>query len=210
MASSKNLKMVAYNTLKRKIMLNELEPNEYLEEKKLCEMLNISRTPIREAISMLEWEQFVQVIPNKGIFVSDISIRMIKELFQVRHMFEPEAARLALPNLDADMLMEYRHRFLDGLERKDYATLHQMDYDFHNDINAACSNKYLTRILNNISDQFQRVRTMSFYTAERTENGAREHLELIHLMLQNESEEVARLMQKHISSTETYFFKSLI
>lgn len=210
MASGKNLKMVAYNTLKHKIMSNELQPNEYLEEKRLCEMLNISRTPIREAISMLEWEQFVQVIPNKGVFVSDISVRMIKELFQVRHMFEPQAVRLAVPNLDPDMLIEYRKRFLDGLEKKDYTTLHMMDYGFHNDINAACGNKYLIRILNNISDQFQRVRTMSFFTVERTENGAHEHLELINLLLRNESEEAVQLMQKHISSTETYFFKSLI
>lgn len=202
--------MTAYTTLKRKIMFNELQPNEYLEEKKLCEMLQISRTPIREAISMLEFEQFVQVIPNKGIFVSDLSIRMVKELFQARHLIEPMVLQLAMPNLDVEMLIAYRRRFKEKLEEKDWQTLHLMDYDFHNDINAGCNNAYLTHMIQSISDHFQRVRTTDFFTAERTENGAREHLELINLMLRSDTDAAMKLLQKHISSTEMFFFQSII
>ena len=209
MANSKNLKMKAYTILKQQILSNELKPGEYLEEKKLCEMLSISRTPIREAISKLEWENLVQIIPNKGIFVTTLSIRTAKEIFQVRHLLETIILRLSIPNLDPDMLMHYKHSFLELLEKKDYVALHLMDYQFHNDINACCGNTQFVRIMANISDQFQRVRTQEFYRVERTENGAREHIELIDLMLHNKTEEAVQLLEKHISSTEKFFFQSL-
>ena len=61
LSNNKNLKMTAYTELKRRILRNELKPNEYLEEKQLCEMLGISRTPLREALSQLEREQLVGV-----------------------------------------------------------------------------------------------------------------------------------------------------
>lgn len=210
MANSKNFKLIAYNTLKQKILTNELKPNEYLEEKKLCEMIGMSRTPIREAISLLAQENLVQIIQNKGIFVSEISIQSVRELFEVRHLIEPLVLEKAFPNLDFDRLIEFRGKFSEYLETKDYPYLHQIDYEFHNYITSCCKNSYLNKIMNNISDQFQRVRTQDFYSKERTENGAREHLELIDMFLQGDCGQALKALQKHIGNTEKYYFQSLL
>ena len=163
LSNNKNLKMTAYTELKRRILRNELKPNEYLEEKQLCEMLGISRTPLREALSQLEREQLVVIVPTKGTFVADMSVKTAKDIFQMRHILEPIALRMAMPNLNPDLLLDYRRRFVSNLEKKDYATLHQMDYEFHNDINKRCGNDYMIRVLSNLSDQFQRIRTQDFF-----------------------------------------------
>ena len=143
MANSKNYKLQVYQALKEKILSNEFGPNQYLEEKKLCEMMGVSRTPIREAINLLAQENLVQVIPNKGIFVTDISIQSVRELFDARAMIEPLVLQRALPNLDFDKILEFKQRTLDALERSDYSALHWLDYEFHNYINSCCRNSYM-------------------------------------------------------------------
>ena len=89
MSKKEPLKNIAYDKLKSMILNNEFAPNTYLDEKSLCELLSISRTPIREAINKLEYEDLVQTIPQKGIFVTDFSIQSVYELFQARKEIEP-------------------------------------------------------------------------------------------------------------------------
>ena len=97
-----------------------------------------------------------------------MSVKTAKDIFQMRHILEPIALRMAIPNLDPDLLLDYRRRFVSNLEKEDYAVLHQMDYEFHNDINKRCGNDYMIRVLSNLSDQFQRIRTQDFFTKDRT------------------------------------------
>lgn len=210
MANSKNLKLKAYTILKKKILTNELKPNEYLEEKMLCEMLGISRTPIREAISLLVQDNLIQVIPRKGIFVTGITIQSTRDLFEARHLLEPTILKLSFQNMNFDILIEFKDKFIHALEIKDYALLHQLDYEFHNYITSCCRNSFLIKVMNNLSDNFQRVRTQEFYSETRTENGAKEHLELIELFIQGDLEKATELLHTHISNTESYYFRSIV
>lgn len=210
MSNQKNYKMQAYNAIKQKILSNQFKPNEYLEEKMLCEMLGVSRTPIREAINLLARENLVQVIQNKGVFVTEISIQSVRQLFEARIMLEPMILEKSMPNLDFDVLMRFKHDTMDALDRKDYSCIHTLDYDFHNYINSCCKNAYLIQIMESISDQFQRVRTQDFFSVERTANGAHEHLKLIELFVEGKSAEAKEALCVHISNTQKYYFKSLI
>ena len=88
---SKSLKQLAYETLKRKIVSCEILPGSTLTEDMLCEMLNASRTPVRDAVSRLEQEHLVSIKPKKGIRVNRVSMNSIKELFEVRCLLEPAA-----------------------------------------------------------------------------------------------------------------------
>lgn len=209
MTTKKNLKLEAYAILKQKILTNELKPNEYLEEKMLCEMLGISRTPIREAISLLVQDNLIQVIPRKGIFVTGITVQSSRELFEARHLLEPMILELSFHNLNFDTLIDFKNKFIQALEEKNHSLLHQLDYEFHNYITSCCKNSFLMKVMNNLSDNFQRVRTQEFYSETRTENGAKEHLELIDLFIQGDLEKSLLLLQKHISNTESYYFRSV-
>lgn len=209
-ASNKNLKQTAYTVIKRKILSNELKPNEYLEEKKLCEMLSASRTPIREAINALELENLVTIIPNKGIFVTNISVQSIKELFQARLIMEPIVFHMAAANMDMDRMLDFRLQLEKAITEADYAEMNRLDYEFHNYITSECRNSFLIKAMNSISDNFQRVRTREFYSAERVTNGAREHIEMIDLFIGGQYEEFEKFLKTHISNTANFFYKSLV
>ena len=64
--------------------------------------------------------------------------------------------------------------------------------------------------MGSLSDQFQRVRTQDFFSVERTENGAHEHLRLIEVFVEGNTEKAAELLRQHIISTQKYYFKSLL
>lgn len=205
-----SLKQKVYTILKDKILNNELSEGEYLEEKKISELLGVSRTPLREAINSLENENLVQIIPNKGTFITTLSTQDIKELFQARHIIEPVAFELAFPHLDTEVLLAFKDEFASNIKAKDYKRLHQLDYELHDYINSMCRNQYLIKFLSSISDNFQRVRTQDFYTEDRTLGGADEHLVLINLIIAGQRDEAVAHLEEHISNTEKYYFKSLI
>ena len=210
MNKKSSLKDVAYQILKSKILNNEFAPNAYLDEKSLCAMLNISRTPIREAISKLEYENLVQTISQKGIFFLFLPIQSVTELFQARKMIEPIAMSLCCKNLNKDRLVEFREKTLRYIEVEDIDSLHRLDYDFHNYFFENCSNRHIKKVMSYILDQFQRIRTQDFYPTQRTIRGAKEHIEMINVLLRDEFDRIPEMTLNHISSTETYYYKSLM
>lgn len=210
MASSKNLKNEAYQFLKKKILMNELAPNEYLEEKKICEWTGMSRTPIREAINRLAQEGLVTVIPNKGGFVASLDIQRVRELFEARIELEPMVLKKGFERIDPEVMERFRREFEEGLEKKDYPFLHEKDYEFHNYLNSLCGNEFLVRTMDHLQDLFQMIRTQDFYSRERTENGAREHIQMIDLAGRGDREAMAELLILHIQNTERYYYQSLV
>lgn len=210
MAKREPLKNIAYATLKSKILNNEFPPNTYLEEKALCDLLQISRTPIREAISKLEFENLVQTIPQKGIFVTDFSIQSVAELFQARKLIEPLLLSLSGPVLTKDTLLEFRERTMAAIEAGDIDQLCQIDCRLHNYFNSNCQNQFLAKLVTSIADQYQRVRTQSFYPQERTVEGAKEHIGIIDKLVDEEFTAAQDLLRQHIVNTESYYFKNLL
>mgnify|MGYP002423920665 FL=1 len=104
----KNLKIQAYSILKKKIINCEYRPGSMLNEAQLAEELGFSRTPIREAISILEMEGFIRVVPKKGILVTDILLSDIVQIFQARMEIEPIALKLAGPRIPGEELLKWK------------------------------------------------------------------------------------------------------
>src|SRR5574342_1416920 len=90
----------AYLFLKEMILEGELKSGDRLIERELAERLNISRTPIREALFRLESQGFVKTVPRKGVIVADISEKEIIEVFTILSSLEVLAAKLAVQKLD--------------------------------------------------------------------------------------------------------------
>jgi DNA-binding GntR family transcriptional regulator len=204
------MKDIAYNFIKNKIMNNEFESGQYLEEKYLCDLIGVSRTPIREAINQLAMENFVEVFPNKGIHVTLLDLNKTKELFEARYYLEPLILELAWENLNVDVLAEYEEKTINALNENNTHELNEIDYELHNYINENCKNSFLINIANSLSDQFQRVRTLDFYNADRIVGGAKEHLELIKFVKENKKNKALDYLRIHISNTRKYFFLSFI
>ena len=108
----KSLKEVAYERISEYILTNDLHSGDLLPtEKELTQIAETSRTPVREALTMLEQEGVVEIIPRKGIIITHISFKDVRELFHVREAIEGMAARIAAVNINQERLTEIEEMF---------------------------------------------------------------------------------------------------
>ncbi|MDQ3547245.1 MAG: GntR family transcriptional regulator, partial [Chloroflexota bacterium] len=136
----------AYDELKRLIVSLRIAPGEPLNERTLMTVLNIGRTPLREAIQRLTLEQLVTSLPRRGFFVRELSITELNEMIAARHVIEPPVARLAAPHVSAADIARLREIIAvtrGELERHDHEASMYHDLEFHRTIANACGNRYL-------------------------------------------------------------------
>src|SRR5699024_9514850 len=95
--NEQNAEIIAYEKIKRAIMLKRLLPGQQLAEEWISKNLNMSRTPVRAALKKLQEERLVEIIPRRGAFVYEPSIKEIQDVFDVRLILECFAAKSAAP-----------------------------------------------------------------------------------------------------------------
>ena len=135
--AEKSKKQIAYEMLKEKIITNQLAPGTMLVERQLCEMLNSSRTPIREAIQQLSADGLVTSIPTVGSYVSEIRYEYVIQLYDVREYLEGLAAKLSAINITDSQIQALNRCWLnmnDDIRTKEYDKLFQEDSNFHQNI----------------------------------------------------------------------------
>jgi DNA-binding GntR family transcriptional regulator len=194
-----SLKKFAYNTIKDKIISCVYPPGELLNENLLTAELNISRTPIREALSHLQEEGFVRIMLKKGIMVSNITIADMRQVYQVRVELEPFVVQIAGPQLKQDDLLQFRALFLEQLEDGDMLQRLETDTSFHRYLAMNCNNKYVLQLMNRVLDENKRI-TIFNRNVERVEHSHDEHLKLVDALLTNDYEFSAKVMRQHIEN----------
>ena len=100
------LRDVVFNTLRQEILTGKLKPGEHLREITLANKIGVSRTPVREAIRMLELEGLVKMIPRKGALVADISQKELTDVLEVRNALEQLAIELACQRITTETLLD--------------------------------------------------------------------------------------------------------
>ena len=104
----KNLRDEAYTLIKLRILDSTYEANEVINEQEIAEELNSSRTPVREAIINLAQQGFLQIFPQRGIFVKPFLYNEVLEIFQVRELVEPWSVKEAIGKLTKDEITRVR------------------------------------------------------------------------------------------------------
>lgn len=210
--SKSSLKDQVYQVLLRKILTNELQPGTPLDEMKLCQMLKVSRTPIREALNRLERQNFVEMIPKKGARVSILSLDSMINLFKVRRVVEPALMRIACATIQnrSTELTEFKKRILKSIEAGDRKNLNSIDYEFHAFLYEQSGNSHLMFLMNYITNHSWQIRSQKAETDARILEAAREHIEIIDLLVAGELEKACSLMQQHIQNTEVTFVQNLL
>lgn len=155
------LRDVVFHTLREAILKGELKPGERLMELQLAEKLGVSRTPIREAIRMLELEGLAVTIPRKGAQVAKMTEKDMEDVLQIRRALDELAVGLACDNMTEQKLEEL-HKALLGFEEStktgDVKQIAQTDVAFHEVIYQAADNLKLVNLLNNLREQMYRYR----------------------------------------------------
>lgn len=201
-----NLKEKAYDLIKHKIIDVEFQPGDYLEEKKLSELLSVSRTPIREALARLESELWITSLPRKGMFVTEVDETMLNNIFQARKYFEPVIVRMAFPNLSEIKLKIFKRRFeaYNSLSQEDRDKL---DNDFHLYFLNSVDNVFVQSMMKTTFEHLIRVRKLSFdkRSMERIFTSNDEHIHIINLILDGKKEEATKAFEEHIKNSYIYY-----
>lgn len=200
----------AYSFIKEKILKCEYLPNTFINEKMLQEALECSRTPIREALNMLEQENLLRIIPKKGILISDLSINDISMLYETRLLIEPYIIRTSGHNVPREDLVMFKDLFSCNVEGDDIAQSIEIDDKFHTALWNTCTNTYLVTSLMETNAQNKRIRILSGLSKGRIEKSQDEHLLVIEAMLKEEYDSAAAAMESHLKSAEDEAFKLLV
>lgn len=190
----------AYDRIRRMIVRLDYAPGDVLREDELRQRLGIGRTPIREALQRLAREQFVTVIPRRGMFVSAIDVDDLAMLYETRAVTEPYAARLAAergaPHQWDEMADVIERSLRPGLTPEQ---LLEVDRRCHELIWAAAGNRFLTDTLDALYAQSDRVWHLYLADVYDTRHAVDEHIELLDLLRSGDADACAAAMSAHLS-----------
>ena len=196
------LRDVVFNTLRDAILTGKLVPGERLMENQLAEKLGVSRTPVREALRMLELENLVELVPRKGAQVLDMSEKDIVNILEVRSALEGLATSVACKKMSKEDLQQLKNMEVDfekAVADNDVEHFVDIDEDFHDLIFAATENDKLINIFRNLRIQLYRYRMAQAKNNETSMSTiVAHHRSIIRAIENHDSEEGASIAQGHI------------
>jgi GntR family transcriptional regulator, rspAB operon transcriptional repressor len=209
--AKETLKDKAYQIIKEKIITCQYKPGTLLNEIELVQEVDSSHTPIREALSRLEQENLVKFMPKKGIWVTDIVMSDVRDVYEVRELIEPHIIRRWGCDISKDELKEYMDHCKKSLENtKDEEGKFKLDYILHDMILDQCRNAHLTRTMNQLQDQTRRLRNMTGNRNSRLKYIMEEHIEITKWLLESDYEKAAQAMIYHLQQGKQSSFDLLM
>lgn len=197
------LRDVVFHTLREAILKGDLKPGERLMELQLADKLGVSRTPIREAIRMLQQEGLAVTIPRRGAEVAKMTEKDMEDVLQIREALEILAVRLASEKITEDEIVQLEEKvseFEEALTTGDVKLIAQTDVDFHDIIYNAAENPKLVTMLNNLREQIYRYRVEYLKDAAIYPRLVAEHKEIIRGLKNRDKEFVVGKMKEHMDN----------
>ncbi|MFL1462748.1 GntR family transcriptional regulator [Roseococcus sp. DSY-14] len=198
--------------LRADILSTRLAPGEVISEAMAAERLELGKAPIRAALARLGEEGLVTSVPRRGWVVSLVTIRDIHEVFDLRLMLEPEAARRAAGRVDAEMLQRLDGICAAGYDPTDAASAMaflQANKAFHVAIAELSGNARLARQIARLLDESTRMLVLGLSRRDRTGEMAHEHHALVEALALGRGEEAARLMHGQVAESRTMVVAAL-
>ena len=199
------LKDRVYKNIKSQIILGNIRPDSKLLEKELSEAMGISRGPIREALSKLEKDGFVESNPRKGFTVTNITSQEIKDILEEREVLEQFVIKKAYNNIDQIKLKALENELKEKLSemtkivdssKKIQENHFFLDNKFHNFFTHGCGNKKIIATLGNLQDHIHRLQSF-IYKRSFFEISTREHLEIIAVIKKKDFDLFRKKLNQH-------------
>jgi DNA-binding GntR family transcriptional regulator len=201
----------AYEIIKKRILTNTYKTGEMLSENGLVEDLGMSRSPIRNALVRLSKEGFVQIVPQKGAIVNDMSAEEVRDIFDLRIAVEAHAAqrlpnRLNSKDVEAlqTLLVEQR-KIAEKGNVTDFVTL---DFSFHLYLLKKYGNTKMVAILENLRDRMIQCGIYAARDQQRMRQTIEEHEAILHALINGtDSPSAQLLMETHLNNGKNRFFE---
>ena len=192
-----------FNKIREDILSGKYKENDELKEIAIGEELGVSRTPVREAFRQLELEGLIQIVPNKGAYVTGITIEDVKDIYMIRSKLEGLCAAWACEHITEEQLEEmeeniYLAKF--HAERGHFEQMAELDSRFHEILYESCNSKMLEHLLKDFHQYVQRVRKKTLSTTERGIASNHEHQMIMEAIKAKNATDAERLATVHINN----------
>lgn len=212
--TDKRLALQAYEQILNLVLSGQAKPGMMITERRLAETLNMSRTPIRDALLMLEGEGLLIRQGRSGLQVKQMRIEDYMDALQIRQLLEPEAARLAAGHMPPEMLGALEADLKDLLHsatapdgKPDRGSVRDVDDRLHDGIGEAAGNPQLAQIIRTLRRQTQIFDLRSI--PERFEVTCQEHLDIVTALRDGRADDAADAMRQHLAHVRDSIIKRL-
>lgn len=212
MSSYLPLREVVFRALRDAIVHGEFEPGERLLEVTLANKLGVSRTPVREAIRMLELEGLVVVVPRRGVEVAKITEKDLCDALEIRMALEELAVGLACDRITEEgreKLQEVCVLFKEAVNSKQVPAIVESDEAFHDVIFEAANNSRLVNLAQNLREQVYRYRVEYVRDFDYHDKLVKEHEAITNVVLTGDKELAKQLIRQHIYDQEQTVIKNI-
>ena len=202
----KNLVQQVYQILYESIISLWLKPGQPLREKEICEQIQISRTPVREALLRLADEKLIVILDRSGTYVSRINIEDVRESQFIRESLENATVRYAVRNWNTDLseklslLLEQQKLCVKDDNR---LRLYELDEMFHRTIVEFRFSSRIWKIINNAKAQMDRVRILALPLPRRTAEIVEEHSRIYEALCSGNETQAVEAMTFHLNTVFT-------
>ena len=181
--AGESLRGKVFEKLRNDILRGKYKKGDELVECTIGKEMGVSRTPVREAIRQLELEGLVQLIPNKGAFVTGISSKDVMDMYLIRAKLEGLCAAMAAEHVTEEQLEKMEETILLSdfhVEKGNFEQVCQQDGEFHKLLYEASGSRILAHTLLDFHQYLQRVRMASVRQRKRTQPSTRERISVLY------------------------------
>ena len=190
-----------FHKIREDILSGRYKVKEELREVAIGEEMGVSRTPVREAFRQLELEGLIQIVPNKGAYVTGITAKDVKDIYMMRSLLEGLCARWATENITKEQMEEMEENiFLSEFHASKGHTeqMAELDNRFHEILYEACSSKMLEHALKDYHQYVLRVRKKTLSTETRSNASNAEHKKIMEAIKAGDGDLAEQLANKHM------------
>lgn len=201
-----------YEIIREKILSGELRSGERIFENKISQELGVSRSPIREALRMLEQDEFLE-LTSSGLIINPMNFRDMEEIYQCRMAVEPFAAKLAVTRFNEEDILELQNcvnKAKEYHEKTKLSRVIEANTCFHNLIVKNCGNSRLLSIIDKISSLAILSRVSEFQCYQREDDYLEEHQAVVSALIEGDEDLVENTLRKHIENDLIFYKKKHI
>ncbi|MEY8318565.1 GntR family transcriptional regulator [Oscillospiraceae bacterium 50-58] len=195
-----NLSERAYEQIKDALCKGKIAAGDILSESQLAEELDMSRTPVREALRILASEGWVEIRRGIGAYVKALSSKDMEDLYEVRCLLETLAIKTSVFNISNQEINSLETRFRACLNSSppDPRQFSDLDWELHELIVERCQNNYLKTILRNNYSSMKQYQLLSFEALNDIKESTLQHLNILSLMRQRDVGALADTLLAHL------------
>ena len=202
---TKSLKEKAYDILKELILTGRLEQGKLHNEKRLAEVLGVSRTPVREALLELSREGMVSFVPSKGVKIRKITTKQVKEVFELRRIIEGyiiKSISKQLTPADLKKIEKILSKQDRSASKDEEVTFIEMDKEFHLFMASKMGNEQIETILQNLRDQIHLMGIRAIKDSPRSQQVLKEHQRIFSALKKKDAKRSHDELMRHLNNTE--------